>query len=77
MIFNVGGNNQQTAYEAIYFGGKDQHVGWPDCEGGCNNPYFKNSKCSCSSIAFHISIQYASKFRTMTSSNKTLEEIKL
>ena len=44
-ISDVGGNDQQTAWEDIHLGASSQNFGWPLCEGPCDNPDFP--LCSC------------------------------
>ena len=44
-ISDVGGNDQQTAWEDVHLGAAGQNFGWPLCEGPCDNPDFP--LCSC------------------------------
>ena len=49
-MFEVGGNNEKIAWEDIHIGGKDINLGWPFCEGYCNqsapNPDFPQCDCT-------------------------------
>ena len=45
-ISDVGGNDQETAWEDIHLGVAGQNFGWPLCEGPCDNPDFPLCNCN-------------------------------
>ncbi len=45
-ISDVGGNDQQKAWEDVHLGGASKNFGWPLCEGPCDNPDIPSCSCN-------------------------------